>query len=211
MSKSLFGGGVALTGALLLSSLLFNVDTSTAETLSPPDQRNLQTQPESAINEGTRVPTERTQPGSGASTSMIMPPLPRVTAAMPRVAPLTAEKRAPSSLVPLNPLTTAQTYSATAYVLRGRTSSGRMVSRGLIAADRRVLPLGTRVRLDAGAYSGEYLVADHGGAVRGRRIDIWMPDHREAIRFGRRPVKLTVLGGAAKGRTISVPAATTKH
>ncbi|HEY9284568.1 MAG TPA: 3D domain-containing protein, partial [Pyrinomonadaceae bacterium] len=67
------------------------------------------------------------------------------------------------------------------------------VRRGLIAADRRVLPLGTRVRLEAGGYSGEYVVADTGGLVRGRKIDIWVPSNREAMRFGRRPVKLTVL------------------
>ncbi|HET6850801.1 MAG TPA: 3D domain-containing protein [Pyrinomonadaceae bacterium] len=91
-------------------------------------------------------------------------------------------------------------YVATAYSLRGRTASGRMVSKGLIAADPRHLPLGSRVRIDAGAYSGEYLVADTGGMVRGRRIDIWTPTAREAMRFGRRTVKLTVLslGGRRK-------------
>jgi len=84
-------------------------------------------------------------------------------------------------------------YVATAYSLRGRTASGRMVSRGLIAADPRFLPLGSRVRLDHPGYSGEYLVADTGGAIRGRRIDIWTPSSGEAMRFGRRTVKLTVL------------------
>lgn len=84
-------------------------------------------------------------------------------------------------------------YVATAYSLRGRTASGRMVSRGLIAADPRVLPLGSRVRLDHPGYSGEYLVADTGGAIRGRHIDIWTPSSSEAMRFGRRTVKLTVL------------------
>jgi len=49
------------------------------------------------------------------------------------------------------------------------------------------------VRIDAGSYSGEYVVADTGGAVRGRRVDIWVPNAGEAVRFGRRPVKLTVL------------------
>ena len=88
---------------------------------------------------------------------------------------------------------TAQTYTATAYSLRGRTASGKLVSRGLIAADPSVLPLGTRVRVEAGSWSGEYLVADTGGAVKGRRIDIWTPTTREALQFGRRPVKLTVL------------------
>ena len=86
-----------------------------------------------------------------------------------------------------------QAYTATAYSLRGRTASGRPVSRGLIAADPSVLPLGSRVRLEAGSWSGEYVVADTGGAVRGRRIDIWTPTAREALQFGRRVVKLTVL------------------
>ena len=87
----------------------------------------------------------------------------------------------------------AETYSATAYSLRGKTASGRFVTRGLIAADPRILPLGTRVRLDAGPWSGEYVVADTGGAIRGRKIDIWTPSSREALQFGRRLVKLTVL------------------
>lgn len=92
------------------------------------------------------------------------------------------------------------TYVATAYSLRGRTASGRPVAKGLIAADPRHLPLGSRVRLEAGNYSGEYLVADTGSMVRGKRIDIWTPTSREAMRFGRRPVKLTVLsyGGRKK-------------
>ena len=96
------------------------------------------------------------------------------------------------------PVVPAQTYTATAYSLRGRTASGRPVSRGLIAADPSVLPLGTRVRVEAGALSGEYLVADTGGAVRGRRIDIWTPTAREAKQFGRRAVKLTVLSFGGK-------------
>ena len=98
-----------------------------------------------------------------------------------------------------------QAYTATAYSLRGRTASGRVVSRGLIAADPSILPLGSRVRLEAGSWSGEYLVADTGGAVRGRRIDIWTPTSREALQFGRRLVKLTVLefgGRRAKSRSV---------
>jgi len=91
-------------------------------------------------------------------------------------------------------------YVATAYSLRGRTASGRPVAKGLIAADPRHLPLGSRVRLDAGSYSGEYLVADTGTMVRGRRIDIWTPTSREAMRFGRRTVKLTVLSLGRRSR-----------
>jgi 3D (Asp-Asp-Asp) domain-containing protein len=96
------------------------------------------------------------------------------------------------------PIATRLSYVATAYSLRGRTASGLPVNKGLIAADPRLLPLGSRVRLEAGAYSGEYLVADTGGAVRGRHIDIWIPTGREAMRFGRRTVKLTILSFGGK-------------
>lgn len=98
------------------------------------------------------------------------------------------------------PLVPATHYVATAYSLRGRTASGRMVSRGLIAADPRVLPLGSRVRLEVPGYHGEYLVADTGGLIKGKRIDIWTPSSREAMRFGRRTVKLTVLSYGGRTR-----------
>ena len=95
-------------------------------------------------------------------------------------------------------VSTPTPYVATAYSLRGRTASGRPVSKGVIAADPRFLPLGSRVKLEAGNYSGEYLVADTGGAVRGRRIDIWTPTSSEAMRFGKRVIKLTVLSYGGK-------------
>jgi len=102
-------------------------------------------------------------------------------------------------------LVPAETYTATAYSLKGRTASGRPVGRGLIAADPRVLPLGTRVRIDAGSFSGEYVVADTGGAVKGRRIDIWTPTSREAMSFGRRAVKVTVLELGGRRAPLSRP------
>ena len=133
---------------------------------------------------------------------------------MPGTAPAGVEtKSAPGPAAEKSPATLnfpVQTYTATAYSLRGRTASGRMVAKGLIAADPRVLPLGTRVRIDAGEFSGEYVVADTGGAVKGRRVDIWTPTTREAMRFGRRSVKLTVLevGGRSNRATSTRPRTT---
>ena len=83
-------------------------------------------------------------------------------------------------------------FKATAYCLKGRTASGGSVRRGIVAADTRVLPLGTRITISAGAYSGTYVVADTGGAVKGRILDIWVPSCAEANKFGRRTVKVTV-------------------
>lgn len=79
-------------------------------------------------------------------------------------------------------------FSATAYCLQGRTASGSGVRRGIVAADPRILPLGTRINLGAGSYSGSYIVADTGGAIKGRKLDIWVANCSEARRFGRRTV-----------------------
>ena len=87
-----------------------------------------------------------------------------------------------------------QSFKATAYCLKGRTASGGSVRRGIVAADTRILPLGTRINISAGAYSGTYTVADTGGAVRGRILDIWVPNCSEAIKFGRRSIKVSVAG-----------------
>ena len=85
-------------------------------------------------------------------------------------------------------------FVATAYCLRGKTAMGHGVRSGLIAADPRVLRLGSRINLGAGAYSGNYLVSDTGGMIKGRRLDIWMASCSEARRFGRRNVSVSLLG-----------------
>ena len=168
---SIFSGSV-IALALLSMSLTFSATTLSAET--HPSQDPIKTIAETA----TPMNLEVSPKGSVSSKGNL------------------GEKIAVEEayVVPPTP------YVATAYSLRGRTASGRLVAKGLIAADPRHLPLGSRVRLEAGAYSGEYLVADTGGLVRGKHIDIWTPSSREAMRFGRRTVKLTVLsyGGRKK-------------
>ncbi len=87
-------------------------------------------------------------------------------------------------------------YKATAYCLRGKTASGRYVRRGIVAADPRILPLGTRIYMSGGRYSGNYLVADTGGKIKGRILDIWVPSCREARAWGRRTVYVKKIGKA---------------
>jgi 3D (Asp-Asp-Asp) domain-containing protein len=81
-------------------------------------------------------------------------------------------------------------FSATAYCLSGRTAMGHGVRRGIIAADPRVLKLGSTVTISAGPWSGTYLVSDTGGKIKGKRVDIWVPSCKEARRFGRRSVQV---------------------
>jgi 3D (Asp-Asp-Asp) domain-containing protein len=163
---SIFSGSALVATAFLSSSLIFSARTLSAEALP------FQTQQQTAKS--------TTTVGDSAAPGVLEVSSPKGNLGE-KIAAEEAYVIAPTS------------YVATAYSLRGRTASGRQVAKGLIAADPRHLPLGSRVRLEAGAYSGEYLVADTGSMVRGRRIDIWTPSSREAMRFGRRTVKLTVL------------------
>jgi 3D (Asp-Asp-Asp) domain-containing protein len=189
MAKSLFGGGAALTGALLLVSLAFNARPSLAESLASFDSSE---QTQQKLNSTGIGLSSENSPNSNSTAANEAAAKTETAAALKsdagRTMP-TVEKNSTGTTLLLG----AEKYTATAYSLPGRTASGASVRRGLIAADHRVLPLGSRVRIDAGSYSGEYLVADRGSAVRGRIIDIWVPSTREAMRFGRRPVRLTVL------------------
>ena len=67
---------------------------------------------------------------------------------------------------------------------------GHGVRRGIIAADPRVLKLGSRIVISGGGYGGTYLVSDTGGKIKGNRLDIWMPSCSEAKKFGRRKVQV---------------------
>ena len=192
MAKSLYGGGAILTGAFLLSSLVLTVHPSIAENLASFDSEKTT---EQGVNlAGKSLPADLAADATASAAAENSNRLDRApTLASAKLAassaPLFFGKDGSAASAPL----LAESYTATAYSLSGRTASGLGVRRGLIAADHRVLPLGSRVRLEAGAYSGEYLVADRGSAVRGHKIDIWVPSTREAMRFGRRPVRLTIL------------------
>lgn len=96
--------------------------------------------------------------------------------------------------------------SITAYCLRGRTRRDNPVRPGIVAADPRVFPLGSRIEVWVGErYLGRFLVDDTGGAVKGNIIDVWTPACREARRFGRRKGKaMLVARDAAPAPTPSV-------
>jgi len=86
------------------------------------------------------------------------------------------------------------TFLATAYAQRGITKSGAPAQRGVVAADTRVLPLGTEIQvINAGEYSGTYTVADTGSKVRGHHIDIFITNWQRARIFGRKIVQVKVL------------------
>jgi 3D (Asp-Asp-Asp) domain-containing protein len=86
------------------------------------------------------------------------------------------------------------TFRATAYAQSGVTASGELTHRHVVAADPDILPLGSRIKIRrAGRYSGEYVVADTGAKIQGRRLDIYIPNERACKKFGSRLVRIKVI------------------
>ena len=71
----------------------------------------------------------------------------------------------------------------------GQTASGKTARRGTIAADTRKYPFGTTMYIDGYGYGR---VEDRGGAIKGQRIDLFFASHRQALKWGRRTVKVKV-------------------
>ena len=86
-------------------------------------------------------------------------------------------------------------FQATAYCKGETTASGVGVRTGIAAADPAILPVGSVVRVETPnpRYSGVWTVMDTGPAVRGRTVDLYLWSCKEALQFGRRPIRLTVL------------------
>ena len=91
------------------------------------------------------------------------------------------------------------TVEATAYTAycegcSGTTANGTDLRANpnlkVIAVDPRVIPLGTKVWVEG---YGEAVAADTGGAIKGNKIDVFIPDLGNAYEWGRRTVQVKIL------------------
>lgn len=94
------------------------------------------------------------------------------------------------------------TVRATAYTHTDRgcdfiTSTGTTVRWGTVAVDPRYIPYGTRMFIVASDGSYIYGLAtaeDCGGAIKGDRMDLYMPTYEECMQFGRKRCTIYFLG-----------------
>ncbi len=85
---------------------------------------------------------------------------------------------------------------ATAYCDKGKTATSISSKVGVVAVDPRVIPLGTRLYIEAtdGSWSyGVCLAGDTGGLIKGKRVDLFYDSYDECIQFGRRSCNIYVL------------------
>lgn len=77
----------------------------------------------------------------------------------------------------------------------GVTASGLRVSHNngrFVAADTSVLPFHTKLIIPGYAGEQKVEVLDRGGAIKGNRLDVYFPTHRQAIEWGRRKIDVIV-------------------
>lgn len=74
----------------------------------------------------------------------------------------------------------------------GITSTGTTATQGrTIAVDPKVIPYGTKVLIG----ENEYIAEDCGGAIKGKRIDVYFDSHADALKFGRQVREIQIIGG----------------
>jgi len=91
------------------------------------------------------------------------------------------------------------TVSATAYTAycagcSGTTATGIDLrsnpNQKVIAVDPSVIPLGSKVWVEG---YGEAIAGDTGGAIKGNKIDLFIPSQGAALEFGRKDVTIKIL------------------
>ncbi len=78
----------------------------------------------------------------------------------------------------------------------GVTASGMRAQVGVVAVDPRVIPLGTKLYIEApdGSWTyGSAVAGDTGGAIKGNRVDLFFNTYSECMQFGRRTARVYIL------------------
>lgn len=75
------------------------------------------------------------------------------------------------------------------------TASGNRARVGVVAVDKNVIPLGTKlyVKSNSGSDYGYAIAWDTGGAIKNMKIDLFMESESECRKFGRRNVTVYIL------------------
>ena len=97
-----------------------------------------------------------------------------------------AHSRAPTSTAAARGMELG-VFEVSCHTGKGITASGMPSSRETVSVDPRVVPLGMRLVIDK---VGTRVAADTGGAIKGRRLDIWEPSAAACTRFGRKQLRV---------------------
>jgi LysM repeat protein len=132
---------------------------------------------------------------SAQAPAQSAPPRASAPAAAPQSRPAAVAPAQASAPASGNRVITALVtgYAPGAGASSSRTASGSTTHWGTVAADTRLYPFGTRLRIQ-GLGDTVFVVEDTGGAVRGNVFDVWYPDAASARGIGPGTRQVTILG-----------------
>jgi len=91
-------------------------------------------------------------------------------------------------------MVSASAFTANCRGCSGITATGINLKKNpnlkIIAVDPRVIKLGTKVYVEGYGYA---IAGDTGSGIKGNKIDVFMPNHSSALKWGRKTVKIKIL------------------
>ena len=176
LSSDLIHPGLDLTIYTDLNNGM-NVNAVTVETNAQPVQSNPEPETEA-------TPAPAPEPESEPETTP---------------APASEPASAPTEPTNSEPAGKEITVEATAYTAGcegciGITKTGVDLNANpdakVIAVDPSIIPLGSKVYVEGYGYA---TAEDTGGAIKGNRIDVFVPEQNDALQWGRKQVKVTII------------------
>jgi 3D (Asp-Asp-Asp) domain-containing protein len=160
------------------------------------------------LKDWNKLSSDLIHPGMSLTVYTNMPADMKVEkkSAKPAATPVATPAAAPATQVTAQPAATKPaaatnqiTVEATAYTANctgcsGITKTGVDLKANpnakVIAVDPTVIPLGSKVYVEGYGYA---TAEDIGGAIKGNRIDVFIPTQSAALQWGRKQVKVTIL------------------
>ncbi|MFJ7886630.1 LysM peptidoglycan-binding domain-containing protein [Lysinibacillus xylanilyticus] len=167
-----------------------------------------------AVHESKRTTTSAAAPSTNSTTSKDRTPEATVpstsntaskvhtpAATAPSTSKTASKVHTPAETAPSTSKTAAKeiTVEASAYTAScegctGITATGINLKTNpnakVISVDPAIIPLGSKVYVEG---YGEAIAGDTGGAIKGNRIDVFFPSQQDAINFGVKQLKVTIL------------------
>ncbi len=181
---------------LIIPGQVFAIETSggsqaVAQPAPAPKAEPVQEAAPAPKEEPAQEPAEQPAPEAEQKQE----PVQEAAAPAPQPEPAKEEQPAEQSQQSGKQLTVEATaYTASCEGCSGVTATGVDLkanpNQKVIAVDPSVIPLGSKVYVEG---YGEAIAADTGGAIKGNKIDVFVPAQADAQQWGRKTVNVTVL------------------
>jgi len=185
----------------LILSIIDGAKTSTAVTNKPiqPVAHESKETTTSVNNNATAMENKPETNAPSTSNSTSKENAPEATA--PSTSNTASKENAPATTAPTTNNTAskeiiveASAYTASCEGCSGITATGIDLKANpnakVISVDPSIIPLGSKVYVEG---YGEAIAGDTGGAIKGKRIDVFFPSQQDAINFGVKQLKVTIL------------------